>query len=146
MSKSWCMQNSRVMPTFLVITSLFVIICGAVEPGNGVWRLKLSKAAEKGEELQVWIEVENGIPERGYAMALSISNMVSTIDLSQIEYNNNTLQGRLGLEYIRDMSHTRKRTYEGFYDLDCTAGGGAISGTYSGSSRKKLYQAMFLVN
>lgn len=102
-------------------------------PDNAVWTLKLENAAEDGEELQVWIEIKDGKPYAGYATAMSISQWVHAVDVSEVGYNNETLTGKLGLTYFREVTYQKQRTYDGEYTIDCSADGDDISGSYSGS-------------
>ncbi len=122
-------RKQLLLPIFLFSA---VSIQGALNPGNAVWEVKMENAAENNHELQVWIEMRNGIPSEGYATALSTSEMVGTIDVSGLIYENSTLRGTLGLTYVRDMSYKRIRTYTGNYNVEFTANGTSVTGSHTG--------------
>ncbi len=123
-------RKTAILPTILFLVS---VISGATVPGDAVWAVKMENASENGHELQVWIELRNGIPYDGYATTLSTSEMVSPVDVTGLSYEDNTLAGILKLTYIRDMSYRRVRTYDGAYTIDFTAREETVDGSYTGT-------------
>ncbi len=101
-------------------------------PDDAVWAMRLSRAAEDEEELQVWIEVKNGNPRAGDATAMSISQSVHEIDISGLDYTDAKLTGDLGLTYFREVTYKNQKTYQGTYTIDCSADDDIISGSYAG--------------